>query len=594
MDPAPPGEQVLLAQRSILTSASLSQGTVNVLQLEGLPPLASAQALDHLWQLVKVRPDAQRFVALAEVAYALGLNDPSPAGSERLTIAALATWMALFREEDEFSRFGSQWELARALHNASVARAVSRTAGLPGVSQALLLTSLSGEPMQIDYRWGAAAWSPEVFRRFFAADDFRVRGMRSRHRQSGIGGALLAERVVEDITGLPPEEQSLPPGYQTVALSAVIQRVEVAGGTAWPPTSMQVRVVDPVREPQVTIAGRPVPVEADFTAALAHTLAGDRPLWRAGFGGLRDVARWEDFTGLYMLEPFDPGRIPVVFVHGLVSSPVTWREMINDLWSDPIIRGRYQLWVFLYPTGQPFIVSAANLRTALRQTRERLDPSRSDANFDQMVLVGHSMGGLLSRVLTVEAGDALWASVSDVSIDDVVVSEEDRATLQELFFSPPTPEVKRVIFIAVPHRGSRIADGTIGSFGVGLIRLPPALVEAALRVFDANPDQVRFSPDRRWPVSTSIHSLSPRSPLLMTLAELPSAPGVTTHSIIGRRSGGDGPGGSDGVVPYESAHLAEVESELIIAGADHGVPMHPAAVVEVRRILLEHLKLSRP
>jgi pimeloyl-ACP methyl ester carboxylesterase len=589
LDPAPSREQVQLAQRSVLSSDALSQWTVTVLQLEGLPSHPSPAAVEYLERLCRQRPDAAHFVALAEVAYALGRRDPSEVGESRLVIAALASWVALFREQDQFSRFGAEWELARALHNASVARFVTRISTLPGCAEAQVQLRVGSEPVRMDYRWEASAWSPEFFDRFFVADDFRVRGMRNRHRQSGVGGAILGERVMETATNVPASEAQLPPRFQAVTLTAVIREVEFAPDAAWPPRSLSLRVVDPARQPTISIAGRPVPVEADFTAALTHTLAGPRPVHAAGLGGLRDVARWEEFSGLYMLEPFDPQRIPVVFVHGLVSSPLAWREMVNDLWSDPLIRSRFQFWVFLYPTGQPFSLSASALRQALAATRRRVDPERRSEPFDQMVLVGHSMGGLLSRMLTVEPGTALWESVSDVPFEEIVVSEEDRAQLTELLFSPPVPEVSRVIFIAVPHRGSRIADGAFGRLGAGLVRLPPTIIEAALRVFEDNPDQVRFSQDSRWPVSTSIHSLSPTSPILLALADLPTAPGVTTHSIIGRRSGGAEPGGSDGVVPFESATLPGVDSELIIAGADHGVPMHPAAMVEVRRILLLHL-----
>jgi len=589
LDPAPAREQVRLAQQSVLNSDALSQWTITALALEGLPSHPSSAALERLWVLCASRPDAMHFIALAEVAYALGRWDRSEAGTSRLLIAALASWTALFREEDEFSRFGAQWELARTLHNASVASAVARVSSLPGCAEADIQLDLAGHPVRINYRWEASAWSPEFFDRFFPADDFRVRGLRNRHRQSGVGGAMLGARVVGEGEVVPPREERLPPQYQTVSLTAVIPAVRFAEGSAWPPTAFDLRMIDPVRDPTTQVAGAMVPVEADFTAALTHTLAGQRPVHSAGFGGLRDVERWEAFTGLYMLEPFDPDRIPVVFVHGLVSSPLAWREMINDLGSDPLIRRRFQFWVFLYPTGQPFSVSANTLRQSLANARNHLDPGRQVVAFDQMVLIGHSMGGLLSRMLTVEPGDALWASVSKLPFEEIVVSDEDRTLLHEIFFSPPVPEVTRVVFIAVPHRGSRIADGAVGRFGAGLVRLPPALIEAALRVFDDNPEKVRFSQDRRWPIATSIDSLSPSSPLLLTLAELPSAPGVTTHSIIGRRSGGSEPGGSDGVVAFESASLAGVESELIIAGADHSVPMHPAAVVEVRRILLRHL-----
>ena len=120
-----------------------------------------------------------------------------------------------------------------------------------------------------------------------------------------------------------------------------------------------------------------------------------------------------------MVEPFDPNRIPVVMVHGLWSSPTTWMEMFNDLRAFPEIRSRYQFWFFLYPTGQPFWTSAAQLRDTLAEVRQTLDPQLQNPNLDQMVLVGHSMGGLVSQLQTLESGDDFWRIVSDKPFEEL-------------------------------------------------------------------------------------------------------------------------------------------------------------------------------
>lgn len=576
----------------MLTTGELSATTVNVLESAGLRPVATAEAADRLRCMVVDEPSALRLLALAEVSYALGLRDgggAAPVGWKRMTVAALASWAALFHEGASLSPFGPESSIARTLHNASLAEVVVGLVELPGTDEAHIQRPLVDGEIEIDYRWSAAPWRAASFVRFAPADAFRVRGMRNRHRQAGVGAALLGERVADAPASDDPAGKDLPRFAQAVALSAVISGVAFADGAAWPPVSFDLRIHDSSHTRTTLVAGNAIPLEADFTAALTDTLGRDRPLQSAGFGGLRNVDQWQSFAGLYMLEPFDPNRIPVIFIHGLVSSPMVWREMINDLWGDPWVRERYQFWVFLYPTGNPFAYSAALLRRQIEQVRLAHDPKRDSPALRNMVLVGHSMGGLLARLCVTAPGDALWKSVSDVPFEDAAIDNEaDRELLREVFLFDPVPGVTRVVFIATPHRGSVIADLTPGRLGSRLIRLPPALIESAGRVFEANPDQVRLSRNGRLSVSTGIDSLSPQSPFLRTLADLPIAPGVAAHSIIGRKSGGDAPGGSDGVVRYESAHVADVESELVIPNADHGVPQQPAATREVRRILGEH------
>lgn len=592
LEPAPPGEEKRAAQGNYVTTGQLSGRTVRILEVEGLTPEPSVETAARLREVVGARPNGDRLVALAEVSHAVAnqFRHDREFAWEQMMVATCASWAAMFREGMMLSSYGPQWLSAQTLHNASLGRVIAGLPELAGCAEAHLDRGLLGQSIALDYTWRVSKWSPAPFERFLPADDFRVLGMRNRNRQFGVGAALLAERVVGDAADVPIREQNLPSDYQTVALSGVVSNITYSSDAAWLPTAMSLEIHDPSTTPTTIIAGRSIPLEADFTGALTHTIARDRPLRRAGLGGLRDVDRWESQRGVYMLEPFDPERIPVVFIHGLVSSPFVWREMINDLWADPLIRRRFQFWFVLFPTGNPFGLSAANVRSEFEQLRDLHDPERTIPAFRQMVLVGHSMGGLVSRRLVSYPGEALWATFSDVPFEDVQVLPEDREVLERVFFNGPMPGVTRVVFIATPHRGSVIADWTIGRFASRLVRLPPTLLESAGRVFEANPDGIRRSLDGRVRVATGIDSLSPNSAFLKAQADLPFPEGVTAHSIIGRRSGGDGPGGSDGVVPYSSAHVPGVASELIIGDSDHGVPARPAATREMYRILMEHLR----
>ena len=171
-----------------------------------------------------------------------------------------------------------------------------------------------------------------------------------------------------------------------------------------------------------------------------------------------ELLRYEP-TGLSLLRPYARGKVPVVFVHGLWVNPWSWHRMIATLEEDPAIEGRYQFWTFGYSTGDPIPYSAHLLRGDLDEVRRKLDPDRSDPAFDRMVVVGHSMGGLLSKMMASEAGDRLWRVISDRPFGELAGEKDDLDLFRSGLFFGPRPEVRRVVYIATPHRGSRFDRG---------------------------------------------------------------------------------------------------------------------------------------
>jgi pimeloyl-ACP methyl ester carboxylesterase len=290
-----------------------------------------------------------------------------------------------------------------------------------------------------------------------------------------------------------------------------------------------------------------------------------------------------------MLQPFQSDKIPVVFVHGLISSPRTWLLMFNDLLGDPQIRERYQFWFFRYPTGNPVLYSASILRDSLEEISSTYDPEGTTPAFNRMVIVGHSMGGLLSKAMVQQSGDLVWGTVFDKPIDDLDIPVEQRAMLERVLFFEPLPFVSRVIFIAVPHRGSEQARMPIVEMVQSIVKPATSLLELTtgtlLNLFRDTASTQEILSKR---IPTGVDSLRPDNPMLQTLVEIPIDPHVTYHSIIGNHEAADTPGGTDTVVPYESAHLEGVASEKIVQ-SDHGVHAHPVAIEEVKRILREHL-----
>jgi pimeloyl-ACP methyl ester carboxylesterase len=348
---------------------------------------------------------------------------------------------------------------------------------------------------------------------------------------------------------------------------------------------------DPLASDSVEFASRRVPLETDLTTPLGYYL--DNPDLRTSniaTWGLLNPNRTGHLRGLSMLEAFDPNKIPVLMVHGLWSSPETWTEMINDLRSLPEIRNRYQFWTYLYPTGQPFWISAAQMRQDLEHVRQSVNPDHRWPALDQMVVIGHSMGGLVARMQTLDSGDDFWGILSDQPFDELATDAETRGRLAGLVFFRPNPSIRRVITLGTPHRGSTFANDYTRWLARKLITLPTTLVQTKSQIARDNPGFFRNT--EMLTVSTSIDSLSPDSPVLPVMLRSQRAPWVRYHNIVGvvskrnllARLSETG----DGVVAFSSARLDDAESEIVV-DADHvHVHQHPRSILEVRRILIEH------
>jgi pimeloyl-ACP methyl ester carboxylesterase len=275
-----------------------------------------------------------------------------------------------------------------------------------------------------------------------------------------------------------------------------------------------------------------------------------------------------------------------VFVHGLLSDPMAWAEIINELRADPALDRRYQIWAFRYPTGDAVAASAARLREQLIFARDSIDPGCEDAAFDQMIVVGHSMGGLLAKMQITESYDLLWQRFATRPIDSVRATPEMRERLERTFFFSPSRSITRVVFIGTPHRGSAWSGRAIGRVSSQLVRLDEGRNQMFATFVAENEGVVR--PEFRDGLPTSLDLLEPDSPFLDALLEMPISRRVWMHSIIGDACGGVVHEPSDGVVPVSSARLEGVESELYVDATHMRLHRDPATVEELKRILWEH------
>ena len=421
-------------------------------------------------------------------------------------------------------------------------------------------------------RSGSGVLDPGSCDSLLAADRVRISGLHGRSAQEGLG----VPYVFSYSAGSPAlaGQPGVPRAGMSVPATAVLTFDDGRAQLSFRATLVNDRI---------SIGGRQRQLAADFSAPMALMVSqtGNRALdIPAMFLSRQRLGR----SGLFQFQPFDPEKIPVVFVHGLLSRPEAWTQAVNGLLSDPEIRRKYQFWFMLYPTGLPVWKSAALLRSELDRYQEAFE--KDGRNLHRIVLIGHSMGGLISSLIIRQGGDELWRQFSTTGVDEIPLSRDARQTLERLIFFQARTDISRVIFIATPHRGSRMAFNPIARAASRLIMLPRLLSQDDRRALVASlNNNVR---DFVASPATSIRFLKSESPFITSILRLPLSGKIPYHSIIGDRGRGDSPNSSDGVVPYYSAHLPTAVSEKIVP-ADHGAHEHPEAVAEIRRILRENL-----
>lgn len=192
----------------------------------------------------------------------------------------------------------------------------------------------------------------------------------------------------------------------------------------------------------------------------------------SAMAALKHSEKYLDKMGILALEPPSRNRIPVIFVHGLMSRPLTWHNAFNELGADPAIRKNYQIYFFRYPSGVPVVYSSAKFRQQLSILHHELDRIGNHEAAHHMVLIGHSMGGLVSKMQLTSSGDRLWVNVFGAKPSELGLAPEEQESFRQLLEFNPNPNVERVIFVSTPHRGSTLAEGFVGAVGRRMISLP--------------------------------------------------------------------------------------------------------------------------
>ncbi len=561
--------------------------------LEGKLRRDPAAVLATLLQLARANPDPDVVYALGELSWieSRRLERRHKAESIERTLDAMAyAYDYLFGPELANARQPSdpRYRLACELYNDALDRLLREAQIGAGkvTAQGEFSFRLKDREQVVRVALGDSPWAPEDVGQLALASSFEVSGLPTSNYHYGLGVPLIAARrsdkAAEGVERFYPQVMSFP-------LTAFVRPPsKIRPGEAdAAPRELVLELVDPLRTR--TVGDPPMPTESDLTTPLAYMWS-KAELDRYRWTGLLRPGPAAGRAGLMLIRPYEPDKIPVVMVHGLASTPLAWVAMVNDLLRDPRIQQQYQFMLYMYPTGIPVPIAAAGLRETLQQAEQtfRLPGGAPDPAFHRMVLLGHSMGGLLSHAMSASSGQKFWELNTYIPFDKIKGAPEVLDELKRYMFFDAQPFVRRVVFLATPHRGSEMSRGMVGRLGSNLINEPDHISDLLGGLVRENPEAFprRF---RRLP--TSIETLDVDSPYLKALLAMTPGKGVAFHSIIGALRPEGTENTTDGVVAYRSSHFEGVQSEVIVQ-SDHGVQNNPYAILEVHRILLEHVGLA--
>ncbi|WP_156919621.1 esterase/lipase family protein [Syntrophorhabdus aromaticivorans] len=589
------GETTRRLTASVLSGDSISAPTTQILNRSGLAGRLRDEPEHVIADLHAGLPTARetdRLFALAELSF---LHASKSGDRSYFLSAAIYAYAFLFPRKTVVppNAFDPRFRLAADLYNQSLAKGfasedmqkVMLKAGTYKVPFGELVVSMDPDETK---------WGDFRFMDFVDASELEVRGLRNWYRWPGIGAPLVAS--LERLPGVKEAAfAKVPPAIKVAATVFLrIRNVEEGLRTGRVAARLELSTVE--KSTSTTVREQEVPLEFGLSSALAYTLEGSqvyrielKGLFSGDFRFFADASRFRD--NIFLMEPYRPGRIPLVLVHGTASSPARWAQMLNEIINDRELWGHYQIWLFTYSTGNPILYSGGLLAEGLRNTVKELDPEGKDPAMGKMVVIGHSQGGLLAKLTVMDSGTRFWDDMTSLSIDQLDVSPETKELARRSLFFKPLPFVRRVVFIATPHRGSFIAGGWIGRLTGRLISLPGKLLAAISEGLTRDLKTASEISLKHIPRSTD--NMDPKSSFIRIISSIPIPPGVTTHSIIAVKNPDDPKEKwTDGVVDYSSAHIDGAASELIVRSG-HSTQDEPQTIEEVRRILLENLKGPR-
>lgn len=488
----------------------------------------------------------------------------------RKPMVALSDYMAVAQASSKRLASDPEDSDAQKIYNFAVGRIVDTVekSGLDPWSKPIEVAGERGVFKLTHKHDKRKAWDPKRFI-LEPADQYKV------------GGSYFSKRSIREGIGAP--------------VVAVAREVDLDANAKFAPSRVyygvtaiarfkgdvcEIAFEDPLAAETTLLGARRFPLAADFSVPLAAMLEDDaNNPEKLGLARLFNPGEHDGSERIVRLEPYDPDKTVVLVIHGLASSQAAWTPLINTLRGDAEIRRDYQFWFYSYPTGYPYPYPAMMLRRELDRVKT-VFPLRKP-----MVVVGHSMGGCISRLLITDTGDDVWRGIFKRSPEETLLSKSSKELLTEGLIFEHREEVGRVIFMSAPLKGSEMATDFIGRLGSRLVRMPKRLQKlgsAALSLGTFKPGELQV---KRFP--DSIDTLAPNNRFVQVINTVPVVPGIPHHVVAGDRGRGDAPNSSDGIVPYWSSHMDTAVSERIVPSG-HSTELHPMGIAEVMRILKLH------
>ena len=498
---------------------------------------------------------------------------PKNLSKDRRLGLLLAAARISFKELTE----GKEAARARQLYNSSTAELLVLLNAVPNRWNVTTAVEGPDATYRVSFAPGSqkkAIWDPGFFNKILARASLKKqKSLRDAASLEGFGGVVVGVHKPDE-----PQKWLLPKVGVSAAVTVITDFDRTASRGA---VGVTLTLYDPTRRDRVTLAHKTRPLAADFGAPLAYY----PDPWLLEYAALINPVKYAEREGLYLIQPYDSKKIPVVLVHGLMSIPQMWLPIIAQIERDAELRGKFQFWLYAYPTGDPVALLSLRLRESLRRVYQVYPKARN------MVMISYSLGGLLGQMQVQTTGDAAWKGVFKSDAARLQAALPPDSLLKRALIFEANPRIKRIVFVCTPHLGSPLAAGLLGRFGRTIIQLPARVLQraghlAAESLAAAVGQKGRFVPNSIW-------GMSPKSPLLLSLHPLPIEPPF--HSIIGNRGLDQVPlkDSSDGVVPYWSSHLAGAVSERIVPAQHVVACQNPETIEELKRILRLHLDAAK-
>ena len=605
-----PTEYLANKRGDVLTSGDFSAASRETLSVIGLNEGQCEEDIVTCEKALKSTvdvPEEQRLSALSElwVKNALALSPkPKDRDTHPLSDAALDAWLEAARYAYAYLFFSGRTPSQRAFEDRQTQvrdyynYATEQTAAV--VFKRSRESALEGEDYNAAVegeRWTLTSDFDQlrltsIPTRMAPAASLSFAGLRSTYRRDGFGAELVVLMDPPKLVAPPPGEKAEIPQYSEMSAINATALLKFKGNSlqeVLDTTQVLFDVYSPESTESVELHGEKVPLAGNFTAAYGMWLAQSgfaTQSLRTLFGMSEGIAE----PHMYLMQPWDPNRRIIFMLHGLGSSPEAWVNVANEILGDPELRQHFQVWQVYYPTNAPIALNRYEIDQAFNNTLRHFDPNGTSRASRDMVFIGHSMGGVLARLLLSDSGEVLW---NDLLANYNLKGERLKRVqtkLGPLLHFNAEPNVERAIFIAAPHKGTDIAGNRFGRLIGRLVRLPITLLGKFEDVFQTlQQAEAQSAQPKKLVIPNSIENLKADDPFVKASSALPIRSGLKYHSIIAQRKP-EVPleQSDDGLVPYWSAHLPGALSEKVIISG-HSVQETPQAVLEIRRILREDL-----